>query len=198
MEPRNTNRPKKNDKIKVEPIRDKKAITTIKKLLFDKPRDLALFTLGINTNLRASDLARITVGQVRHCTKPGCELELNERKTGKPRRITLNKNAVDAIQNLLTKEYLADSDPLFKSQRGEALTVPSIHRLVKSWCREIHLPGNYGSHTLRKTFGYHARQAGVSLPVLVELFNHASQKQTMSYLGIQPEEIKDAYMNLNI
>ena len=43
-------------KIKVEPIRKKKDINLIKKLLSDKPLDQALFTVGINTNLRASDL----------------------------------------------------------------------------------------------------------------------------------------------
>ena len=198
MVERNTNRPQKGDVIKVEPIRDKKAIATIKKILAGKPRDLALFVVGINTNLRASDLVRLTVGQVRHCTTPGCEIEIAEKKTGKPRRITLNKAAVEAVQNLLKDDRLSDYDPLFKSQRGQALTVSSIHRLVKSWCRQINLKGNYGSHTLRKTFGYHARQAGVSLPILVELFNHASQKQTMAYLGIQPEEIKDAYLALDI
>ena len=61
----NANHPQKGSKIKVEPIRKRKNIDTIKKLLADKPRDLALFTIGINTNLRASDLLRIRVGQVR-------------------------------------------------------------------------------------------------------------------------------------
>ena len=39
------------------------------------------------------------------------------------------------------------------------MTVSSVHRLVKSWCRDIGLKGNYGSHSLRKTFGYHQRLA---------------------------------------
>lgn len=201
MEARNTNRPRRGDEIKVEPIRSKKAIATIKKLIADKPRDLALFTVGVNTNLRASDLVRLQVGQVRHCTKPGCEIELKERKTGKARRITLNRSATEAIQSLLATDYMTDAGdhtPLFKSQRGAALEVSSVHRLVKGWCRAINLPGNYGSHSLRKTFGYHARQAGVSLAVLVELFNHSSQRQTLAYLGIQPEEIADVYLKLDL
>jgi hypothetical protein len=63
---RNPNRPPPGSKIKVEPIRKKKDIEAIKKLLANKPRDLALFTIGINTNLRASDLLQITAGMVRH------------------------------------------------------------------------------------------------------------------------------------
>ncbi|MCK5232559.1 MAG: integrase, partial [Desulfobulbaceae bacterium] len=79
------------------------------------------------------------------------------------------------------------------------LTVPSVSRLVKSWCRAINLKGNYGSHTLRKTFGFHQRvQLNTSIPELMVMFNHSSQKQTLNYLCIQPEEIRNAYMKLEL
>lgn len=45
----NPHRPRKGDSIRVEPIRSKRHIANIKKILADKPRDLCLFTLGINT-----------------------------------------------------------------------------------------------------------------------------------------------------
>ncbi len=195
---KNPNHPKKGSTIKVEPIRELRDIKSIKRSLADNPRDLCLFTLGINTNLRASDLLRITAGQVRNL-QPGDELVLKEKKTGKQRRITLNKTAVNAIQNLLSITPLADEDPLFYSQRGTALIVPSVNRLVKSWCKAINLPGNYGSHTLRKTFGYHQRiQLNTGVPELMVMFNHSSQKQTLDYLCIQPDEIRDAYMKLEL
>lgn len=191
----NTNHPEKGSTIKVEPIRDPKDIKSIKRLLQDNPRDLCLFTLGINTNLRASDLLAIKVGMVRHL-KPGDELTLRERKTGKHRRITVNKAVVDAIQGLLALiKKVDDRTPLFMGQRGP-LTVPSVNRLVKSWCSAINLKGNYGGHTLRKTWGYHQRvtfQRGI--PELMVAFNHSSQRQTLEYLCVQPEEIKDMYMN---
>ncbi len=81
------------------------------------------------------------------------EIEIHERKTGKTRRITLNKACVEAVRALLASG--AYQDLLFRSQRGAVLTAPSVNRLVKSWCRAINLKGNYGSHTLRKTWGYH-------------------------------------------
>ena len=52
----NFNQPEKGSQIKVEPIRKKRDIQSIKKMLSDNPRNQALFTIGINTNLRASDL----------------------------------------------------------------------------------------------------------------------------------------------
>lgn len=199
----NKNHPKKGDQIRVDPIRELKDIKSIRKLLADKPRDLCLFVLGINTNLRASDLISITVGDVRHL-KPGDALNLKERKTGKTRAITLNKAVVDAIQALLELRPLddaresSDADYLFTGQRG-LLTVPSVNRLVKRWCADINLKGNFGSHTLRKTFGYHQRvQLNTGIPELMVMFNHSTQRQTLDYLGIQPDEIKDAYLKLSL
>lgn len=193
----NKNRPSKGSQIKVEPIKEIKHIQTIKKLLADNPRDLCLFILGINTNLRASDLLRITAGGVRYLL-PGDVIQLKEKKTKKPRTVTLNKSAVDVIQRLLDSADYQDTDFLFKSQRG-VLTVPSVNRLVKSWCKQINLLGNYGSHTLRKTFGYMQRtQINTGIPELMVMFNHSTQKQTLDYLCIQPEEIKNAYMRLEL
>lgn len=77
-----TNRPQRGDVIRVEPIRLVGDIERIKLLLKSNPRNLALFTLGINTNLRASDLVRLTVGQVRDL-HVGQEFTLREKKTGK-------------------------------------------------------------------------------------------------------------------
>ncbi len=198
MSVRNPNHPKKGTPIKVDPIKELKDIGTIKKLLKAEKlsRDYCLFVLGINTNLRASDLLRITVEQVRSL-QAGDDLVLKEKKTGKERRVTLNESAVEAIQYHLSCNRLNDEDHLFKSQRRYTMTVPSVNRLVKAWCKGINLKGNYGSHTLRKTFGYHQRvQVNTSIPELMVMFNHSTQKQTLDYLCIQPEEIKDAYLKL--
>ena len=192
----NPNAPRKGSKIKVEPIRSLKDIQLIRRMLHEKPRDLALFTIGINTNLRASDLLRLRVYQVRDL-EPGDSIEINEKKTGKPRRLTLNRACVKAIRNLLEKESYHPGEHLFKSQKSEeALKVSSVHNLVKAWCKAVKLKGNYGSHTLRKTWGYHQRvSCRVDIPTLMVCFNHATQKQTLDYLCIQPEEITNVFHN---
>jgi len=190
----NYNHPQKGSSIKVDPIKDKKHIQTIKKLLSEKPLDYALFVIGINTNLRASDLLGIKVGQVKDLN-PNDEIVLNEKKTKKERRITLNKACNSAIQGLLASREYKDEDYLFTGQRG-VLTVPTVSQKVKSWCREINLKGNFSGHTLRKTFGYHQRVTfGTDLPTLMEIFNHSTQKQTLAYLCVQPDEIRNVYEN---
>lgn len=191
----NFNHPKKGSAIKVDPIKSMKHIQTIKKLLSDKTLDYAIFVIGINTNLRASDLLGIKVHQVKDLN-PNDEIVLNEKKTKKERRITLNKACITAIQQLLASQEYQDKDNLFKGQRG-VLTVPTIGQKVKSWCREIGLVGNFSSHSLRKTWGYHQRVTfGTDLPTLMECFNHSTQKQTLAYLCVQPDEIRNVYENV--
>jgi integrase len=188
------NHPKPGSQTKVEPIRNTKDIQTIKKTLAAKPMDAAFFAIGINTNLRASDILNIKVEQVRGA-KPGDEIEVREKKTGKVRRLTLNKNVVAAVKNLLASKAYEPGDYLFKGQRG-VWSVPYVSQKVKGWCKTVNLKGNYGSHSLRKTWGYHQRVTfGQSLPVLMECFNHSTQKQTLDYLCIQDEEVKSVYMN---
>jgi integrase len=188
------NHPKKGSKIKVEPIRQMKDINNLKKLLADKLRDYCLFIVGINTNLRASDLLGLTAGQVRGL-KPGDDIEIKEIKTHKSRRLTLNKACINAINGLLASRSYNDLDKLFQGQRGP-ITVSYLNRLVKSWTKALNLRGNYGSHTLRKTFGFvkHTVQ-GASLPELMVCFNHSTQRQTLDYLCIQEATIRNIYMN---
>jgi integrase len=188
------NHPKKGSRITVEPIKSRKDIKSIKTLLAAKPRDLAIFVIGINTNLRASDLVRLKVDQV-HALKAGDDLVLKEKKTRKERRITMNKACVEVISNLLASESYELDDNLFLGQRGPIGSI-YINHLVKSWASAINLTGNFGAHTLRKTWGYHQRVTfKQDLAVLMECFNHSSQRQTLKYLCIQPDEIKSVYEN---
>jgi len=190
----NPNAPKKGSTIKVEPIRDLKDIDTIKKLLYNNPLQSCLFTVGINTNLRASDLCRITVSQVRGL-EPMESIEFKEKKTGKIKRVTLNKECIRAIERLLASREYKDSNPLFLGQRGP-IKPTTVHKYVKAWCKSINLKGNYGSHTLRKTWGYHQRVTfGSGIPELMVAFNHSTQRQTLDYLCVQPEEVRSLYAN---
>ncbi len=192
---KNPNHPVKGSQIKVDPITKLKDIAKIKLMLADNPRNYALFVLGINTNLRAIDLLRLKAGQVRGL-KPMGEIEIKEKKTGKTKRISLNRACITAIRDLLGSRVYEDDSPLFLGRSSEALTVPSVNRLVKGWCAAVRLRGNYGAHSLRKTFGYQQRvEFGTGIAELMVVFNHSTQKQTLDYLCVQPDEIKSVYAN---
>lgn len=197
MTPRNPNHPAKGSRIAVEPIRDDKAISAIKRLLHNRPRDLLLFTLGINNGLRASDLLRLTVEDVAGL-KVGETVPVVEGKTGKRNFLMMNKASHKALCRYLEQEEPDGCEYLFRSRKGDnqALTVSTVNHMVKDWCAAINLPGNYGSHTLRKTFGYMQRtKYGVAWEVLAKRYNHSSPRTTMLYLGISDEEVNGILLN---
>ena len=195
---RNPNRPQKGDVIKVEPIRRPEDIQAIKDLLKDEPRNLAMFVTGINSALRGSDLLRIRFCDVEKL-KPGETFLMREKKTQKKRLVAINQATYEAIQNYLkVRPKTSPEAPLFLSRTGheKAITVSSLNALVKLWGQQVGIRENLGSHSLRKSFGYHQRMKGISIPTLLVIFNHSSQKQTLDYLGINEEEIIEAFQNV--
>ncbi len=193
------NRPEKGARIKVEPIRSLVAIGRIKQLLTKRPRDLVLFTIGINTPLRVSDLLALQFGHVGHI-KPGDLLTVREKRTGRRIKIGFNRVCCEAIAELVGSLGPASAEPnwaarhLFRSRRGDALLASSVHRLVKSWCKHANLNGNYGANSLRKTWGYHQFATfGTDLNRLITIFNHATRRQTLEYLCLQPQDFKNIF-----
>jgi len=182
--------------MKVNPIKEKKHIELIKKLLKNNTRDYTLFVCGINNGLRGGDLLNLKVSQVKN-KKIGDCIEIKEEKTGKTNYFYLNKSCYQSIQELIRENDYRDNDYLFQSRKGKnKLTTYSLSRLVKKWTQEIGLDGNYGSHTLRKTFGYIQRiHYGVSWELLSKRYNHSSPSITRVYLGIGEEEVSKIMMN---
>ena len=206
----NPNHPKLGDTIKVEPIRTVNAVNKIKKALAPSPRNFALFVVGVNTAYRASELLSIRLGQVRHL-QAGDRFEIKQKKTKKYRAVTLNNSCYEAIQNLLEHlerkaikmknlSWVDDDSYLFAGKDpSKPLSVSYLNNLVKDWCRRANCKGNYGSHSLRKTWGYMQRtKQNTPIPLLMQAFGHATQQQTLDYLCIQDEEIDSIYTSLEL
>lgn len=186
----------------VEPIRDQRQINAIKRYLKGKNlRDHALFVVGINVALRISDLLSLKWGDVLNEKGNFKTLKLVEQKTKKPRIIRLNKAAQKALQELLDSldRYSLD-DYIFKSREGEnrPITRQQALNILKDAAEAIGVEENVGTHTLRKTWGYHAWKSGYNPALIMETLNHSNLSVTKRYLGITQSEINDLYENLNI
>ena len=188
--------PKKGDKISVEPIRDIKHVKAIAKLLSDKPRDHFLFMLGVNNGLRAGDLLKLKVYQFKNL-KVGDVVNIIESKQGKPNILVINKPVHKSMQNYFEKLNPNDDDYVFKSRKGDkAITIQAVNNYIKKWTKELNLKGNYGAHTLRKTWGYHQRMKfNVGFEIICKRYNHSSPSVTMRYLGIQGKEVESVLMH---
>jgi len=68
--------------------------------------------------------------------------------------------------------------------------------MVRSWASAINLKGQYGAHTLRKTWGCEQRVChGAGFEILCKRYNHSSPAITMGYLGIEDREVCEFLMN---
>lgn len=154
----------------------------------ENPNFGLLIICGINLGLRISDLLEFTFGDLRQN-----QIDIKEKKTGKPRRLTVNENIQQAIL------YFENENPNFKafrSQKGTTYSTQHVNRMMKQYFSGKDI----SSHSLRKTFGRRVwdnhGQSESALMYLSELFNHTSMSLTRKYLGIRAQELHNIYMNL--
>jgi integrase len=148
--------------MRVEPFKDTKHIKNIKKLLAGNPRDRLLFTMGVNSGMRVQDLLGLRVKDVTGLTL-GDSISVREKKTGKTNVIILNKEIMAALSDHLSAGQDGELF-LFKSRKGKnyPITTFRVTKLVKSWADAVGAKGNYGAHSLRKTWTYQQRKSLVS------------------------------------
>lgn len=165
---------------KVEPIRSIEKIDEMKKFLVTD-RNVMLFTLGINSGLRISDIIKLTVDDVKE------EIIVREKKTGKIKQFKLNPDVFAKL-----KEYASRCTKwLFPSRKGDKpISTVQAWRIIKSAAEKCSLE-HIGTHSMRKSFGYHAYRMGVPIGYLMSAFNHSSESITMRYIGIVQEELND-------
>ena len=60
----------------------------------------------------------------------------------------------------------------------------NIRYRLHAICLKMIIKERIGTHTLRKTFGYHAYNNGYDITLIQKLFNHSSQSVTLRYIGI--------------
>lgn len=199
----------------VEPIKKIAHIREMKEFLKSQSsRNELLFILGINTGLRISDILKLRYEDfmkdkynIKDC------VTIQEKKTKKTKKFYLTQIVKDKFTNYV-KEIFKDKSYtpgcyIFKSRKGNgAISREQAYRILNKAGEKIGLverdannnivSGEIGTHTLRKTFGYHAYTSGVSLSLLMQIFNHSSEAQTLRYIGITEENKKDVYLNLNL
>lgn len=175
----------------VLPLKNKNDIERIKKVLEAKPRDLLLFIIGINTALRISDILPLRVRDI-----TDTHIEIVEKKTGKKKRIKINAAIRDAVRDLVPKDA-EPNDWLFPSRKGDKpISRSQAWRVLSKAAEDAGIRTPFGAHSLRKTFAYHAYKSGVELPLLMRILNHASQRETLRYIGIESEEIDEVYIDI--
>ena len=182
------------------------AIPLIKAHLWENRRNAALFIIGLNTGLRACDLAKLQLGDFMdedHCFRE--QIRIKQQKTKNFVTPAINGAIKDAITRWLEDNPAKlDAYLFYTTVRGhqrnysKPITSGHITVLVNQWCDAIGLKGNFGAHSLRKTRGmtiYKAASESVgasqALLITARTLGHSSIANTMEYLGINMAEVAD-------
>lgn len=174
----------------VEPIRNKKDIKKVENVLSQQSkRNLLLFVLGTNCGLRISDLLSLNIGDVRNKT----HIQIVEKKTGKFKKFPINDRLKPMIEEFVKGKR--DKEPLFKSHWGKRLDRVTAYYLIRDACEKAGLQERIGTHSMRKTFGYHHYQQFKDVVILQKIFNHSSPQITLRYIGIEQDQIDYSYSN---
>lgn len=190
----------------VQPIRDLQKINAIKKILLAQNiRDYTMFTLGINSGLRISDLLNLKFKDV--FTENGKlvhEIRVLEKKTKKYKSFPMGKKTQKAMKDYI--EGIGEfelEDPLFfsrktKDGKKKPISRQHAHYIISQAAKDVGVLDPIGTHTLRKTFGYHAYKNGTDLSLLQDMMNHDSSQTTLRYIGITKEEKDKVYISLDL
>lgn len=187
----------------VQPIRDIEKIEEVKAFLANKnKRDELLFCFGIYTGLRISDILPVKKKDV-YNKDVFYVTEIKTQRSRKKSRKYTNRKRVPIVTELkkLLHVYcqeLKDDDYLFKSRQGrnQPITRVRAYDILREAAHACGLT-EIGTHTLRKTFGYHVYQEEKDVALLQDIFGHSAPYITKRYIGVNQDAIDQAYSNLN-
>ena len=179
-----------------------KQVTAISKMLEGKPRDRALFHVGIDSMLRSSDLRNLTVEDVvdsKRRVREQCSI--TQQKTGRTVVFTLGEKTRVVLEKWIEVSRKVEEDYLFTSRTkqydgrqlyGQPISQMQYQRLVKGWLELLGVAADdYSTHSLRKTKASAIYEATKNVEAVRQLLGHASVAATSAYLGIEQAKALD-------
>lgn len=199
----------------VNPIKDKADIEKAKQYYLTQNdyynnatnlRNYCLFVFSLNCARRISDTLKVRIGDI--IDDKGVVRDfffIIEKKTGKKAKLFLNENVKEAVLRYLnSRQNYSLNDMLFVSREGgnQAIGRRQAYNIFKKMGNEIGLTEkgiNVGTHSPRKTFVYQNLKCHPNTPMYIstlqKALNHSSPAITLTYAGIDDEELEDLYMD---
>ena len=188
--------------VATDPIRDQRELKALANFFLQRGelRNYCLVVLGAHTALRVSDLLGLTWEDVSDFERGRFRdhLVVIERKTGKTRRIALNREALHALSIYYPRHK---GKYIFSNHRKDEKPISRVQawRIVHAAADELRLTGHIGCHSLRKTWGYNAwSRAKIRPEVIMMVYNHSSFAVTRRYLGITQDDLDLAYSRVHM
>lgn len=182
----------------VDAIKDGKQLMLMKELLRKRSsRDYCLFLLGINTGIKIHDLLHLHVKDIMSETGEILHYLVSPAYATPP--VYFNEQIRQALRSTIEEGLLQDTDYLFKSRKtGEPITRQQAYRIINDAARQAGIDCPIGTHTLRKTFGYHAYIKGIAISLIQKRLQHSTPSETRHYLGINSQSSIPIQLDINL
>lgn len=113
----------------------------------------------------------------------------------------------EGTNNIKTRqiEYINNGEIKYKTIQAP-LTIKGMNPILKQVTKQLGIKGRFSTHSYRKTFAYHIliqknqkiNHNERQLEFLQKILGHDNQTTTLHYAGFTEDEIKLAYLNLNL
>lgn len=160
-------------------------------------REHAMFLMGYLHGLRASEIANLTLQDVR-----GGKLRLQRLKGSlrSTQKIESNKDPLLDEATVLSKWLLEraeretyGSSALFLSRKAGAMSRQQVRVLFKTICKHAKIDSTLAHpHSLKHAMCEHMRQAGKPIEVIRVRAGHRDVKSTIQYFHVQDSEADTA------
>ncbi len=159
-------------------------------------RDAAIIEVFLQTGMRLSELARLTLTDVDLPKRITRDIESMgsvrvQRKGGKIERIPLNYKVCQALAAYLKVRPKVGHDGLFITKFKTRMTTRSIEYMVTKYLGETGISGA-SVHTLRHTMATHHVARGTDLKTVQVTLGHASLATTTIYVSLSKRVQKKA------
>ena len=156
-----------------------------------RARDLAMFNLAIDSELRGCDVVTLRVEDVAASGYTADRAPVRQKKTGRPVRFELSEQTRQAVDGYLKTAGKRPGEFLFTGHRGadRSMTTRQYARLVSEWIGNIGLdPRLFGTHSLRRTKATLIYRRTGNLRAIQLLLGHSKIESTVRYLGIEVDD----------
>jgi integrase/recombinase XerD len=152
------------------------------------PRDAAMIELFLQTGMRLSELAKLTLNDIEIPKRITMDVDNMglvriRRKGGKTATIPLNYKACQAVAAYLQVRIDVGYQALFLSQFKQPMSIQAIQERVKKYMKEAGIEGA-SVHTLRHTMATHHVARGTDLKTVQETLGHADLATTTMYVSL--------------
>lgn len=168
-------------------------ILKVRFLLELKPcaRELAMFSLAIDSKLRGCDLVKLRVSDATHGGRVSKRATVIQQKTGNPVTFEIATEARKSLTLWIEEAQLGFHDFLFQSRtkHSDHISTRQYARIVNGWIESIGLdPEDYGTHSLRRTKASLIYKRTHNLRAVQLLLGHTKIESTVRYLGVDIDD----------